>query len=411
MRKVTERVLMSFTCYAMFFGAGNLIFPAFLSYEAGENAVFAFLGFILSAITLPVLSLIAIGRFSSLDNLSSRVNPFFAKVFTVVIYLAIGPMLAIPRTASTSYEMVKIAFSLDSGIFSWLYSFLFFLLAGIIALHPEKLSKRLGKVLSPILIILIVFLFISVFFIPSSSPSAVPPYDESPLFTGILDGYQTRDAIAGLVFGTILAINLRKIGIADEKEIRKEGIISSIGGGILLFLIYLLLAVIGYRAFSIVENPRTGADILSAAASFLLPSYGRILIAAIFIIACFNTSVGLLSSCGEYFSSLCPSLSRGRWIFIFALVSGVIANIGLDAIISISSPILEVIYPVAITLMLLSFLKDSGNLSFIYKISIPTAFMFSIVGIMLSSSFLWIVPTFLASIVGFSIDKKISLWK
>ena len=165
MRKVTERVVMSFTCFAMFFGAGNLIFPVFLSYRAGANSVFAFLGFILSAITLPVLSLIAIGRTGSLDSLSSRVNPLFSKVFTIVIYLAIGPMLAIPRTASTSYEMVRIAFSLESDALSWAYSFIFFLLAGLIALHPEKLSKRLGKVLSPILIGLIIFLFISVFFI------------------------------------------------------------------------------------------------------------------------------------------------------------------------------------------------------------------------------------------------------
>lgn len=406
MRKVTERVVMSFTCFAMFFGAGNLIFPAFLSYQAGGNTVFAFLGFILSAITLPVLSLIAVGISGSLDHLSARVNPLFSKVFTIVIYLAIGPMLAIPRTASTSFEMVRMAFDLEGGIFSWIYSFVFFSLAGIISLHPEKLSKRLGKVLSPILIVLIIFLFISVFFMPSSSPSAVSPYDEKPLFAGILDGYQTMDAIAGLVFGTILAINLRKIGIEDEEEVRREGVVSAIGGGVLLLIIYLLLAVIGYRSFSIVDSPKTGADILSAAASFLLPSSGRILIAAIFILACFNTSVGLLSSCGEYFSSICPSLSRGRWIFIFAFISGLIANVGLDAIISISSPILEVIYPVAITLMLLAFIKDSGKLSLTYKLSIPVAFIFSLIGIFTSLSFLWLIPTGTTAFVSFLFERR-----
>ena len=406
MRKVTERVVMSFTCFAMFFGAGNLIFPVFLSYQAGENSVFAFLGFILSAITLPVLSLIAIGRTGSLDSLSSRVNPLFSKVFTIVIYLAIGPMLAIPRTASTSYEMVRIAFSLESDALSWAYSFIFFLLAGLIALHPEKLSKRLGKVLSPILIGLIIFLFISVFFMPSSSRLAVPPYDDKPLLSGILDGYQTMDAIAGLVFGTILAINIRKMGIEDENEIKREGVISSIGGGILLLIIYSLLAIIGYRAFSIVENPNTGADILSGAASFLLPSYGRILIAAIFILACFNTSVGLLSSCGEYFSTICPSLSRGRWILIFALISGLIANVGLDMIISISSPILEVIYPVAITLMLLAFIKDGNKVPLTYKISILVSFIFSLIGIFTSLSFLWLIPTGATALVSFLFERR-----
>ena len=282
----------------------------------------------------------------------------------------------------------------------------FFLLAGLIALHPEKLSKRLGKVLSPILIGLIIFLFISVFFMPSSSRLAVPPYDDKPLLSGILDGYQTMDAIAGLVFGTILAINIRKMGIEDENEIKREGVISSIGGGILLLIIYSLLAIIGYRAFSIVENPNTGADILSGAASFLLPSYGRILIAAIFILACFNTSVGLLSSCGEYFSTICPSLSRGRWILIFALISGLIANVGLDMIISISSPILEVIYPVAITLMLLAFIKDGNKVPLTYKISILVSFIFSLIGIFTSLSFLWLIPTAIAALVSFLFERR-----
>ena len=152
---------MSFTCFAMFFGAGNLIFPEFLSFNAGSNTAFAFIGFALSAITLPVLALIAVGRTGSLERLSARVNSFFARVFTIVIYLAIGPMLAIPRTASTSYEMVKIAFSIERDIISWFYSALFFALAGVVALKPEKLSKRLGRILSPILITLIFILFIS----------------------------------------------------------------------------------------------------------------------------------------------------------------------------------------------------------------------------------------------------------
>ena len=406
MRKVTERIVMSFTCFAMFFGAGNLIFPAFLSFNAGSNTAFAFIGFALSAITLPVLALIAVGRTGSLERLSARVNPFFARVFTIVIYLAIGPMLAIPRTASTSYEMVKIAFSIERDIISWFYSALFFALAGVVALKPEKLSKRLGRILSPILITLIFILFISVFFMAPSDAVAKAPYDETPFLSGVLEGYQTMDAIAGLVFGTVIAINLRKMGINDEDDIRREGGIAAVGGGILLLVIYLLLSAIGMSSHVLLSSADNGADILSAAASFIFPDMGRVLIAAIFIIACFNTSVGLLSSVGEYFNSLYPSLSRAKWIFIFALISAIIANAGLDTIISISSPVLEVIYPVAITLMVLSLADGRNNLSLSYKVAIPVAFVFSLVGIIWGNSFIWIIPTLIAMALGVAADKK-----
>ena len=406
MRKVTERIVMSFTCFAMFFGAGNLIFPAFLSFNAGSNTAFAFIGFALSAITLPVLALIAVGRTGSLERLSARVNPFFARVFTIVIYLAIGPMLAIPRTASTSYEMVKIAFSIERDIISWLYSALFFALAGVVALKPEKLSKRLGKILSPILITLIIILFISVFFMAPFDAVAKAPYDETPFLSGVLEGYQTMDAIAGLVFGTVIAINLRKMGIEDEDDIRREGGIAAVGGGILLLVIYLLLSAIGMSSHVLLSSADNGADILSAAASFIFPAMGRVLIAAIFIIACFNTSVGLLSSVGECFNSLYPSLSRAKWIFIFALISAIIANAGLDTIISISSPVLEVIYPVAITLMVLSLADGRNNLSLSYKVAIPVAFVFSLVGIIWGNSFIWIIPTLIAMALGVAADKK-----
>lgn len=402
---MTERIVMSFTCFAMFFGAGNLIFPAFLSFNAGSNTAFAFIGFALSAITLPVLALIAVGRTGSLERLSARVNPFFARVFTIVIYLAIGPMLAIPRTASTSYEMVKIAFSIERDIISWLYSALFFALAGVVALKPEKLSKRLGKILSPILITLIIILFISVFFMAPSDAVAKAPYDKTPFLSGVLEGYQTMDAIAGLVFGTVIAINLRKMGI-DDDDIRREGGIAAVGGGILLLVIYLLLSAIGMRSHALLSSADNGADILSAAASFIFPDMGRVLIAAIFIIACFNTSVGLLSSVGEYFNSLYPPLSRAKWIFIFALVSAIIANAGLDTIISISSPVLEVIYPVAVTLMVLSLADGKNNLSLSYKVAIPVAFVFSLVGIIWGNSFIWIIPTLIAMALGVAADRK-----
>ena len=407
MHRVKERLQLAFTVFALFFGAGNLIFPPFLAWQSGENLLPAFCGFIITAMGFPVLSLIAIGKTGSLDKLSSRVHPLFSRIFTITIYLAIGPCLAIPRTASTSYEMVKAAAGIESPIWGLLYSAVFFILAGIIAFHPEKLSKSLGRILSPLLILLIIILFIGTAGTMAAAGEASAGYAGHPFATGFREGYQTMDAIAGLVFGIVVAMNAAAFGY-KEKEAAKEGMIASAGGGILLLAVYSALTMIGTKAAAFVTGPETGADILSGAAAFISSDYGRFLIAAIFVIACFNTSVGLLSSCGEYFSRIIPGISKRKWIIIFAVISGIIANAGLGTIISISSPILELIYPAAIVLILLAFFPYSEKYRLCYVLSVSAALIssfLSMIGIPLpfsSAGFGWLLPTLAAAVAGYA---------
>ncbi len=410
MHRAKERMILSFTVFAMFFGAGNLIFPVFLAYESGPSLIPAFAGFALTAIGLPVLSLIAIGRSGSLTELASRVHPIFSVIFTIAIYLTIGPCLAIPRTASTSFEMVVAAAGIPRGIPGIIYSALFFTAGALVALRPEKLSKRLGRILSPLLILLIVILFAGVAAEPAAAGNAVSErYAGHPFSVGFQEGYQTMDAIAGLVFGLLLSVNLTEMKVSDDRKL-KEGAIASLFGGMLLLLIYSALAFIGVRGHSFISSPQTGADILSAAAAEISPSYGRILIALIFIIACFNTSVSLLSSCGEYFSRLVPSISRGKWIALFAVISGIIANAGLEKIISLSSPILSLIYPGAIMLIILGLIPGSGRMICTYRLGVSAALISSLLttaGVSLpfsSSGFGWIIPSLIFSLAGLAAD-------
>ena len=196
---LSRRVMMSFTVFAMFFGAGNLIFPVFLAFQAGENVIPAFLGFAISAIGLPVLALQAVTRTGSLGTLADRLHPLFSRIFTIVIYLAIGPCLAIPRTASTSCEMVLLAMGSSSRTVTFIYCTVFFAAAGLMARKPEKLSKRLGKFLSPLLILLILVLLTGTLSAGSLESTPVQgSYVHSPFSEGFLEGYQTMDAIAGL---------------------------------------------------------------------------------------------------------------------------------------------------------------------------------------------------------------------
>lgn len=403
-----KRILLSFTVFAMFFGAGNLIFPPYLAYEAGRSVIPAFIGFIATAIGLPVLSLIAIGKAGATEKLASRVHPVFAAAFTIAIYLAIGPCLAIPRTASTSYEMVANALPVK---IDWLlipYSIIFFILSGIIALRPEKLTKRLGRILSPLLVTLIAILFIgSMLHFSGSGSEAAGAYATHPFSTGFTDGYQTMDALAGLVFGIVLALNIEALGVKG-KDITKEAAMASIGGGVLLLAVYSMIVVIGLSAKGYTADAANGADVLSAAAAAVSEHYGRSVLALIFVIACFNTSVSLLSSCGEYFHHLQPRIPRGGWIAIFAAVSCLISNVGLNAIISISSPILTLFYPAAIMLIALSFLPNPDSLTWTHRIGVVAALIASLLNVLglYSSTFLWIVPAALGSVIGYVIDRK-----
>lgn len=397
---------MGFTVFAMFFGAGNLIFPSFLAYQAGCDVIPAFAGFALSATLLPVLAIIAVTRTGSLEKLANHVHPVFSRILTIIVYLAIGPLLAIPRTASTSYEMVAIAAGMDSGIAAFAYSALFFTIAGLVALKPEKLSKRLGKITSPLLILLIIILFAGTLLNTDAvRGNGTGAYSSSPLSRGFTEGYQTMDAVAGLVFGSIIAMNVRKAGV-EEKKVNKECIIAAFTGGFLLLAVYCALAVTGTFSHAFINNASNGAAVLAATADVIFPSTGKFLIAAIFVLACFNTCTGLLSSCGQYFATLVPSLSREKWISVFSLISLLTATAGLDTIVRISSPILEIIYPAAITLMILALLRHDSNYRFTWILPVFTSLVFSVLSMITGISFIWIVPVIAAAATGILIDRR-----
>lgn len=356
-----NRLLIGCTLFSMFFGAGNLIFPPGIAAQAGSMTWFATLGLAISAVGLPVLGVIAVARAGGMDQLGSRVHPAFAKAFTVIAYLSIGPCLAIPRTASTSFEMAVPPFvGADAPItlIRVIYSAVFFTLALLVALRPEKLTDRLGKIFCPILVALIVITFAACLFNPMEGYGAPSLRWDSPLkavTSGFLDGYQTMDTIAALAFGIIIALNVQARGVTEPRGIIRETIHAGVIAGVMLLGVYSMLAHIGGISGGAVPNPSDGTQALTNVVPLLFGSLGSVILAAIFVIACFNVCVGLISSCGEYFHGLCPRLSYRTWALLFALVSMLLANAGLSQILAFSVPVLNIIYPVAIVLILISF--------------------------------------------------------
>lgn len=391
MRQLSKKELffVGLTLFSMFFGAGNLIFPPFLGQEAGVVSWTAMVGFGLSAVGFPILGVVAVAKAGGLPKLAGRVHPVFASVFTLLIYLSIGPCLAIPRTASTSFSMAVTPFVGDESLLPMLqlgYSLAFFCVALAIALRPEKLTDRLGKILCPSLLILIAVIFFGcLFFHEGSYGAAQGKYAVAPLTTGFIDGYQTMDTIAALNFGIVIALNIRAKGIQEERTLVSTIVKAGAIAGTVLLLVYSALVHIGALAggsLGLAGNTN-GAQTLTAIVGELYGKGGTIILAAIFLIACLNTCIGLISCCSEYFATIIPSVSYRSWAFFFAFVSMVISNAGLNRILAISVPVLSAIYPVAIVLILLAFLQRwIAGLRFVYPVTVGVTAVVSLLSVL-----------------------------
>lgn len=349
-------ILLSFMLFSMFFGAGNLIFPPFVGQTAGTSWLSGMLGFLITAVGFPVLGIAVIARFNGITALANHVHPYFSTFFTVLIYLSIGPLLAIPRAATLPFEMaiapyLPEGFSIQLGLF--IFSVLFFSLSWWLSRNPNRLVEILGKLLTPVLLLLILIVFSANLFYPTEAiQSAQNSYAGHAFTTGFLEGYQTMDALAALAFGIVVAVAVRSLDIKDEKEIIKTSIFTGCFAGIILALIYLMLAYLG-ATVSAIPLGANGAVTLTLIVTQLFGIWGALLLAVIFFLACITTCVGLLTSCSEYFHSLTPTVSYVRYLSLLSLFAMVISNFGLSSLLEISVPILNAIYPMALIIILL----------------------------------------------------------
>ena len=357
--KLTKRkmLLVSFMLFSLFFGAGNLIFPPFLGQNAGAATIPAVAGFVVTAVILPVLGVIVVAQTDGLDKLGARVNGKFAIIFTMLIYLSIGPGLGIPRAASVPFEMAVAPYLPQNAplkLFMLGYSLIFFVIAAWLALNPSKLVDRIGQYLTPSLLTLIVFLFIAFVFKGEAAVAAAQPaYSEAPFLKGFCEGYQTMDTIAALNFGLVIATTLRSLGAEDKKDVMRYTKLAGVFAGTILTAVYLMLTYMGTQSSGVYEIQENGAWTLRCIVYQLFGEFGAIILAAIFTLACLTTCVGLITSISQYFSTLFKKFSYRQFVFAITVFSFAICNQGLNTILSISVPILNAIYPVSIVLIVL----------------------------------------------------------
>lgn len=355
-----DLVLIGLMLFSLFFGAGNLIFPPFMGEAAGEKTWIVLLGFFITAVGFPVLGVIAVAKSGGLTNLAKRVNPVFATVFTVLIYLSIGPGLGIPRAGSLPFEMAVAPYlpeSVSLKLALFLYTLVFFSVAYWLSLSPSKLVDRMGKILTPALLALILIMVAGSFVKPLGSYEvAVNGYETSSFFKGFLDGYLTMDTIAALNFGIVIALAIKSKGVTDEKKVVKLSIKAGVMAGGLLAVIYAMLAHLGATSRGMFGVSENGAQTLTNVTTYIFGKPGAILLALIFTLACLTTCIGLITSCSQYFTTLSEKISYEKWVAILSVFSLLSANMGLTKILSISVPILNAIYPIAIMLIVLAML-------------------------------------------------------
>lgn len=359
-------LVIGFMLFAIFFGAGNLIFPPQLGAESGTAFTPAILGFLLTGVGLPLLGIVvgamAPGGYAAALR---QVHPTFALVFLTAIYLAIGPLFAIPRTGATAYQMALVPFLGEAGGPSLLlWTLGYFALSLWLSLNPSKMVDRIGEFLTPALLLSLLVLIIRAFMLlgGNTPPAPAEAYaNGQAFFGGFTAGYQTLDALGAVAFSVVVLNAIQSKGITGGPALLRQTAIAGVIAATFLGLVYVALGWIGAHmpldsattAKLAESGTNLGTYLLTTIAHDAFGLFGRTLLGLIVTLACLTTTVGLLVAVGEYLVSVFPKLNYRNTVIGLTLFSLVVANQGLNAIISVSVPALVILYPITICVMLL----------------------------------------------------------
>jgi LIVCS family branched-chain amino acid:cation transporter len=354
-------IFIGMMLFGMFFGAGNLIFPVFVGQQAGTQFWPALIGFLVSGVGLPLLGVAAIGvtKTDGVFTLAQKVGRLYAYCFTILLYMCIGPLFALPRLASISFEVGLSPFisSAHQNSSLLIYSVAFFLIAWLFARKPSQIMVYVGKVLTPAFLVLLAILLVMVLIKPMGhGQAAVGDYASVPLVAGFTAGYSTMDALAALAFGIIVVNALKGLGVTQPGQIAKDTIRAGSLAVALMAIIYGLLALLGRNALGTFSRAANGGPILANVAHAYFGSFGNVLLMVLVILACLKTAIGLITAFGDTFKELFPKVPYAVLIALASAVPLIFANVGLDRLLLFSTPILYFIYPLAITLILLGLL-------------------------------------------------------
>ena len=358
---IKEYILLASMLFGMFFGAGNLIFPVFMGQNAGSAVCPAIASFCLTGVGLPLLGVASLGTSKSenMMELSSLVDRRYGYFYTCLLYLSIGPLFAIPRTATVSFStgVLPMIPAEKSTLILAIFSVIFFALVLYFSLRPSDILTWVGKILNPIFLVFLSILAVTAIVKPMGALDSAAPtgaYTTMSFFQGFLDGYNTMDALASLAFGIVLIDALRNLGVHSPGALSAGTVKAGVGSTILMAAIYCLLALIGAQSRALYDISADGGEALYLIGNHYFGKLGGLLLGVTVTVACLKTAIGLITSCAAIFVELFPkSLSYKTYAILFCAVSFGLANFGLSKIISLSLPVLMFLYPLTITLIFL----------------------------------------------------------
>ena len=416
-KKSKDIIVLGAALFSMFFGAGNLIFPPYLGRLAGSTWILAIIGFLLTGVGLPFLGIVASSKAGGdVDKLGRKVSPGFAKFLGITIIIAIGPLLAIPRTGATAFAMggQPIFPTLSPVVFAIIY----FAINLFFVITPNSVMDKIGKILTPGLFLLLTLLIVKGIITPIGAP--VESTLDSSFPYGFLEGYQTMDALAAILFGGVVTASLVNYGYTDEKEKMsmtiKAGLVAILG----LAFVYGGLGYLGATSGNLYSADIDRTTLIMNISNDVLGGFGKYGLGLAVMLACMTTSVGLTATVGQYFEQISNGKLKYRvTVIVTSVFSAVVSCIGVESIISLAAPILGFMYPIVIVLILLTvFLDRYIKNENVYKYAIYAALIISALeslalfgfgsGIanvinklpLASSGFAWAVPALIGGLLG-----------
>ena len=373
---VTDSIVVGFALFAMFFGAGNVVFPPYLGMHAGEQWANGFLFYFIADIGLALVAMFAILHAGGADNITGRIGHAASNVLMCAVILCIGPMVAIPRTAATTLEMSVTPFF--SGMSPVVFSIIFFAVILLLSIKQSAVIDIVGKILTPALLIGLLVLIVKGFVSPIGDIIDTGVSASEVTVNGIKSGYQTMDVLAAMAFGIIILSSADEKGYTDSKSAAKMIGIAAALSGVLLMIVYFGLTYLGATASTVFPTDISRANLVIGIVELLLGKAGLIIFAIVVALACITTAVALVSSAASFFAKLADDkISYGVFVVVICVSSAIISNLGLDMIIAIATPVLDIVYPPMLVLILLSWFGDKLHKS-VYVSSVAGSLIASV---------------------------------
>ena len=351
-KKLLDTIIIGFALFAIFFGAGNLIFPPYLGVTAGENwgiATFAFL------ISDPLLSIIAVMVVAALGgsalNVGRRIHPLFASALAAICVLLIGPIFAVPRTGASTHEIFVQSYFPSAP--QWITSLVFFGIVLWITYKENSVMDAIGKYLTPILLFILFCIFVAAIIQPDATFAQT---DGTGLFAqGFKEGYQTMDVLGAPLLAGVVMKDITRRGYLNKKDQFRMMFGVGIVAFILLALVYSTLAYSGASMSTVIDTTAQRAAMLTTIVKNLLGSWGQLAMGLAVCFACLTTAIGLTTTCGQYFEEVSKGkISYKKTILVTVAVEFIISLIGVDSLINLAVPVLTFIFPIMIALILFS---------------------------------------------------------